>query len=1778
VEGGDLSVSSIDQRVVQMKFDSATFTANAAAALRTLESLNKALKLQGAAKGLNDIGTAAQKQTGSLKNIENGVSSLVDKFRTLHIVGLGVLTGLAQQAALTGQQFVQSLTLGPIIQGFHEYETNLNAIQTILANTSAAGTNLKQVNAALNELNHYSDQTIYNFSEMAKNIGTFTAAGVGLKPAVAAIKGIANLAALSGSNSEQASAAMYQLSQAISSGRVSLEDWNSVVNAGLGGTVFQRALALNAEKMGTLSKGAVKLKGDMKNVTIEGKSFRESITAKPGQQSWLTSDVLTRTLSQFTGDLSKAQLKAEGFNDAEIKAIQSQAKMAQNAATQVKTFTQLASTLSESVGSGWTQTWQTIFGDFTEARSLFTNVNNVLGGFVSASANARNKVLGDWKQLGGRKAIIDAVANSFNALIAVVKPIGQAFRQMFPSVTGRQLAQFSKDLRDFTAGLTISSKTAENLRRTFAGVFAIFGIGFDIVKQVVKTLFSLVGVALAGSGGFLEFTARIGDWLVQLREAIQKGHALENVFSGIGAVLSVPIKLIKLLATYLGSLFKDTGKKGPGEAVADLSKKLEPLGRLGAIIASVWGKVVSVFDNIGGSFSGFASKVSAFVAKVSPALSKMFEGFNFGDVLKGLNAGLLATLLLSLKKAISGEGIGSLIDKITAPLEGLTSTLSTMQNTLRAATLLQIAASVGILAFAMNTLAKIDAEGLTRAGVAIAAMFTQLITSLLVFEKFSGFTGFAKMPFIATSMILLGVAINILAAAMKTLSTLSWEDLAKGLIGTTVLLGSLVAVGKLMPNPAGMITTATGMVILASAIRILVTAVSSLGGMSWEELAKGLLGVGALLGALTLFARFSQASAAGLLSGVGIVLLATGIKILASAVQDMSGMSWGEIAKGLTTLAGAMAVMVAALAIIPPTAPLGAVAILITAMSLGMVGNALEQLGSLSWAQIGKGLTALLGALTIITAAVTVIPPTAPLGAAAILITAASLAQVGNVLAQLGAMNWSSIGKSLTALAGSMLIISLAVNSMSSALPGAAALLIVSGALAIFAPVLQTLGGMSWGEIGKGLLTLAGAFVVLGVAGAALTPVVPTLLGLGAAIALLGAGLALAGVGVLAFSAGMAALAVTGAAGAAALVAVVSSMLGLLPAVAHQLGVAVVAFAQVIATAGPAITGAMLTVLVSLIAAVNKASPQIIDMFYRLLVAIVRAMAKYQPQMTDAAIRLVIGLINGFSQKLQGVVTAATSLIVAFIGAISKNLPRVIQAGVNLVVNFVNGLADAIRSNSERMGAAGANLGSAIVEGMARGLAGGVGIIASKAREVASSALNAAKSVLGIASPSKEFAKIGAYVVQGFVKGLDGNKSQIDAAFNSLRGQLYSATVDSQKQVASLTDKLEKLQSARHKDVKAIAQTKTALNQARVEQGKYIAAWNEMRLKLTDEQTALGKLATQYDTYTEKIKTAQQALVDATKTRDDYNASVANQYGDIPTANADTTLEDFVGNLQKQVEDTKSLTNTLQRLRELGLNDEIYKDILAAGTSALPFVQQLLNGGKTGIDQVNDLSGQLKEVAGSLGKSASSQLYQVAVDSAQGLVDGLRSQQDAIERQMDKIADAMVKSIKSKLGIRSPSRVFMELGSYSAEGMAQGLDKGSIFVKKSADALSDEAVARLRASLSTLKDSLGREMLDPMPVITPVLDLTNVKKSAGEMGGIFAQSRVGFGSAYLRAQVVAQAVRGDSGNNPANTTPVSAINYTQNNYSPKALSPVEIYRQTNNQLSKVKGAMAPNAN
>jgi tape measure domain-containing protein len=838
---------SIDDKVVAMSFESSKFESGVSSTISAIDKLKAALHFPNAGKGLDDMNSAAKRV--DLGHIAQGVDNVRSKLDSLRLVAIGVFSQLATQAIRAGGSFVKAFTLGPIQAGLQEYGTNLNAIQTILANTQASGATLKDVNAALLDLNKYSDKTIYNFSQMAKNIGTFTAAGVDLQTATGAIKGIANLAALSGSNADQASTAMYQLSQAISAGSVKLQDWNSVVNAGMGGTVFQRALAQTAEQMGTLKDGAVKLTGSMKNVTINGEAFRQSLST-PGKASWLTSDVLTKTLEQFTGDLSDAQLKAEGFNAAQIKAIQQTAKTAMHAATEVKTLGQVLDVAKETAGSGWAQTWQIIFGDFGEAKTTFTALSNAINGFINKNAQARNKVLADWKALGGRTVLIDGIKTAFHNLGLILAPIKEAFRDIFPAATGRSLYNLTVGFKNFADALKPSAETVENLKRTFRGLFALLDIGKQIIGGIFTVFGQLFGAVGAGSGGFLDFTGNIGDFLVSVDQALKKGDRLHNFFVSIGNVLKAPLEVIRALAHALTDLFSGFSPGGFFGQMSGMTKALSPFQKVVQVVSTAWSQFVKNIANSGNIVQPAVQAIVDALSQFGPALGQAFGNINFEAVFAALRTGLFAGLVLMFKQFLGrgsfldqiGKGFGKgIIGNIAGSFNALQGSMTAMQNNLRAKTLKEIAIAIALLTASVVALSFVNPEKLKASVTAMGFMFGELLGAMAILDKIGKSAGFIKLPFIAGSLILLATAIDLLTISVLALSRLSWEELAKGLGGVAALLVTVSAATiPLSANASGMVRAGIGITAIAISMKILASAVGDFAQMSWGDLAKGL--------------------------------------------------------------------------------------------------------------------------------------------------------------------------------------------------------------------------------------------------------------------------------------------------------------------------------------------------------------------------------------------------------------------------------------------------------------------------------------------------------------------------------------------------------------------------------------------------------------------------------------------------------------------------------------------------------------------------------------------------------------------------------------------------------------------------------------------------------------------------------------------------------------------------------------------------------------------------
>lgn len=1241
---------TIDERVVEMRFDNKQFESNVQTSLSTIEKLKKSLDMDGATKGLESIDSTAKKV--DMSGLGSAVETVKTRFSALEVMAVTALANITNSVVNTGKQMLHSLTIEPIADGFSEYELTLNAIQTTMAGT---GKTAKEVEAQLKKLDEYADKTVYSSADMFNNLPKFTNAGVEIEQATTAMVGIANATALAGGDARQASIAFYNLGQAIGTGYLSRMDYNSINNAGIATMEWKNQMVEAALAAGTLTKAGDGLyKAGNKTFTLQ-QLFIDGL-----QEQWATTDVMMKVFQDYGDETTEIGAKAY------------------SAAQDLRTFSMMMDSLKATAGTGWKDTWQILFGDLDEAKELWTELGNVIGGFISAQADARNEMLQGWKDLGGRTKLIEALKNAFEGVQSVIKPIYEAFREIFPPTTAQQLYNITENLRKFTANLKLSDTASANLKSTFKGLFAIL----DIVKQAFSAIFTAIRPLFGGFGtlgdGILGFTGGIGNAIVAFDEFIKTSGAFQKVGEGIATVIQTIMTALSTLKNKIKEKFESANFELFHSLLERIHERMTQVGeaagemKSGVIVA--FEVFVQLLSAVWNAVKTIGSGIVKILGELGSSLAKNLGEANFSgiiDLLNGISFGAIAVGITkfvgTFRKAI--EDIGSFKESFIGILDSVRGCFEAYQTQLQAGTLLKIASAIAILTASLIALSLVDSEKLNVALGAITVLFAELLASMAVFNKISGqATGVMKS---VTAMLGIATAVLILASALKKIADLDAKQLTTGLIGVAGLTAMMVAAAKAMSsNSKTIIKGATQMVIFAAAIKILASVCEQLAKLDWNQLAKGLVGVGVLLAEVSLFLRTAKFSGKSITTATGIVILSAAIKVLASACKDFGEMKWEDIGKGLASIAVLLAEITAFTKLTGNAQNVisTGVALIAIAAAMKILASAVKDSSTMQWGEIARGLTAMAGALAAITVAVKFMPNNMAGIGAGLVIVSAALVVLSTALEKMGNLSWEQVAKGLITLGGAMTILAIGLNTMTGTLAGSAALLVAASALLVLTPVLAILGAMSWSSIVKGLVTLAGAFAVLGVAGAVLTPLVPSILALSGSLALIGvavvgigAGLALAGAGLSALAVGLTALAAAGTAGATAIVAsltvIITGVAALIPAIVAKIGEAIVEFCKVIADSAGAIGEAVKAVVLMLVDVLVECVPAIADGALKLIAGVLEALVEYTPSIVDSIFQFLIAVLEG----------------------VAKNLPGLIQAAVDVLMAFFSGIVDALK-------------------------------------------------------------------------------------------------------------------------------------------------------------------------------------------------------------------------------------------------------------------------------------------------------------------------------------------------------------------------------------------------------------------------------------------------------------------------------------------------------------------
>lgn len=960
-----------DDKIVRMQFDNKNFESGVQTTIASLDQLKASLKFDGVTQGIDNL--AGKVKNVSFDNMTQGIEQVVVK---IPVMGT-VLDQTIRNMTNSVTSFVKTTldkfsTLGNMKSGFGEYELQIGAVKTIVAST---GESVETVNKYLEELNKYADDTIYSFSDMTQNIGKFTNAGVKLEDAVAAIKGIANEAALSGANANEASRAMYNFAQALSAGSVKLIDWKSIENANMATVGFKNELIKTALELGTIRQEGNKyittttdLSGKVSEAFDATTLFNESLS-----HQWMTTKVLTTTLKRYT--------------DTETELGQ----QATEAATKVNTFHQALDAIIEGLGSSWAQSWQYIIGDFNEATNVWTKFKDTVEGILGPSNDARNAmlkfwatgkdgseeaielteeeikkyqelydvahkgVMGDWgngqervdkltaagydyaevqgvinkmvdgtiksvedlaraqqkeqaveaEGMTGRQMFLKGLSNLSTAIGKFAGAIRDAWRDVFPRKDGNALVAMSAAFMKFTEKLIITDKTADEIRRTFRGLFSVLGLVATIIKAVIKGIGALVNALVSGGkksdATIWTLTAYIGDLLTMITAIAKESGIFEAIFVGLGKVIGTVghtgISIIASLASAVFELIKSF--LGLGSAVINLDSITNVFAGCAAAVAGftdfIADKVAAFgfipvtgietftanvknafgfFTQEGGPFAKAVdiflaaweklkiglSIVAKVLAPVAAFIKKHLEELVGGELtlenfLSFLKSGgalvLMAELVMlirNLQRVLNdfvgvGHATTKMFDAFGDTAKAMTKKLKIMTLKLLAAALFQIALAIAVMVGAIYLLSKMDSDALKKGLTAFTAIMAELIIALRNMKN-------EHVGEAAKTLMALGIAVFLLTKAVMTLGTANSGDVLVGIGLMTLIINRLVSASEdLMKtsNVSKMEGVAKTILALAVAVLILMIPIKVLGKMKFWDLVQGIVAVGLLI-------------------------------------------------------------------------------------------------------------------------------------------------------------------------------------------------------------------------------------------------------------------------------------------------------------------------------------------------------------------------------------------------------------------------------------------------------------------------------------------------------------------------------------------------------------------------------------------------------------------------------------------------------------------------------------------------------------------------------------------------------------------------------------------------------------------------------------------------------------------------------------------------------------------------------------------------------------------
>jgi hypothetical protein len=1397
-------VTTIDNRIVSMQFENRQFEDGVQTTISSLDKLKKSLELEKSAQSLSELEKIGD--NFQLDGISKAVDTISDKFSMMGIIAITTLMNIVNSAVDAGAALVKSLAIDPPMEGFRKYEDKTTSVQTIM---NATGMSIEDVNEQLDKLLWFTDETSYNFVDMVNNIGKFTSQGISLDTSVTAMQGIANWAALSGQNASTASRAMYNLAQAIGMGKVTGRDWMSIENANMATKEFKTTVIETAKAMKILDKSGKILKGKGKGLIVTAENFSSTLAS-----GWFSSDLLMNSLDKY-GNYTNAvyeKVQETGMSAAEAMEVVSDkgmelGKKGLKAAQVAKTFTDAINATRDAVSSGWMRTWEILFGNIEEAMVLWTDFTAVLWDVFASGAEARNELLLAWKELGGRDRLLEGIAAGWEAIIAVLEPVKEAFRDIFPPQTAEALYSLTRNFKALMLQIKIGDEAADNLRRTFRGFFA----AIDIVLMALDALRKSFGRAIRFwfpdfQDGFLGITAPIGDYIVQIRDALKASDffnesmkkvekflkpigdtlkwfagkvtgvvsaylewitledtilAIKDMFSrvneyfqpltdailGIGTFLQPTVDSVKqFVSDIITSLNEFGAAQIPGltKFMDGVKETFKPFEKISTFLSDLWTNVKLFYEKIKPTLVKIANYIGTSLSEFGGKAWTAISNLDFDGLFKLLNDGVLIAIMLGIRKFIIR--ISQVFDPKGDVMQSIVGVLDQVRDALKTwQTSLRAAAILSI------------ANALLQIAIAVG------ILSLIDPTRLAG-------ALVAISVLFAGLVLM-----FKELQKLMAVGDGKGIDGIGQFSGVMLALG-------------TSMWILAFAVKTLAE-IDPIG------LARGLGGVMAMMALMIVSLKQlsgKEFSKELISAAIAMTIFSLALNGLANVVAKLGALDPNQLGIGLASLAVVLYILVRFFNSIDLTnvAKSSAISFVTLAASIYILAHAVRLLGGMDVTQLAIGMGSLYAILGILSVFINSIDDKKIVGTAfGINALAVAMLMFAGVVALFGIMPIDVLAKGLGALIIIFITLSVAlyVAASENVMLAALAMGVLAAALALLIPMISMLGNMDPLKLAIGIgafIFAIGALVaglyILSLASDAVDKVAVSFV-------LLGMGIGALGAGTLLLAAGLAALAAVGTTGYTGLAVMAELMImvfdRMLTSITNNAIKFVTAPKGGLSTIFSAIINMIITKMPEILAAITAFGDMIKEEFPKwmaigmmLIISFFQGIRDRIGEITQLAIDIVVNFINGISQKMSDIINAAAEMIISFINGLAdsieknyqkladavwrlitiivtsvvKNAIRVVESFIKLIDLVVTEFGDEISAKWEKF----KEMGKQFIEGIIAGIVAMGSSILRAAEDVIGNAVQGIKDFLGIKSPSKVGEEIGKFFDMGIAQGI----------------------------------------------------------------------------------------------------------------------------------------------------------------------------------------------------------------------------------------------------------------------------------------------------------------------------------------------------------------------------------------------------------------------------------------